>query len=825
MSKIIKGFLSIILIFALVITPFGAAPYVLDASAATVTDINQPNVFLKQQTNVTCTLASAAMLMRRTAICSDMQGWEEITEENIRPFAWTNGIGLRWNFTYNNITIGHGYFSGDDNKLEILSLLEQYPQGFVIYNAYNEDQTHAVLLCDYDAENDIFYVSDPASNAPEGRIPLIESTIKGETQEDRINNIDAYWYAVSPVVSLEGDNFVAADVPSDPSDVPGDTVSFNRTKIDINSYFVVSDEATEGAALRYYPSGSSTVYKRLGKGTILFIEAKGKNNFGAEWYRTDSGYYIFSNNLTSFEEFSAEVVKFNNTAEDTKGTYTIKSSENSTVAMRLEPAEGNNIVAKLENGTKLYIVKSGVNSVGAKWLCTEDGYYIKAAYAEFTDSKKLSDTDFKGQLSSVSGEYKSEPVEDKNQAAEIEAVDYKITASALNVRASAVDGDKIGMLPNGAVVTVTAILNGWGRIEYEGREGWISLAYAEKITNVHTPVKIEHIKLSNDMIQAGSSVTCTVGLTTDVRCMYRFSVYDNKGEVHFDNTAMQTKNEYTYVADASGVYYFSIEVATADGETIHAYSGNFTVHDKLQLESVASNADDMVFVGEEIVWTVKTASTSPSAVYKYALYVDDKLVAEKESLSPTFSYIPDKAGSYSLRVYLEDNYSSSEEIASQSVKVLGELSIESITLSTDSVIAGESIVCTVEISGGKADYSYCFSVFKDDAVVRRGAYISLNSAVITLDEAGTYKVLCAVKDARASIVTDFSEDITVIAVKKGDVNNDGNVTAGDARLVLRHAASIEKLEDKYLSAADMNDDGKINSADARLVLRKAANID
>ena len=57
------------------------------------------------------------------------------------------------------------------------------------------------------------------------------------------------------------------------------------------------------------------------------------------------------------------------------------------------------------------------------------------------------------------------------------------------------------------------------------------------------------------------------------------------------------------------------------------------------------------------------------------------------------------------------------------------------------------------------------------------------------------------------------------------MNNDGNVTAGDARLVLRHAASIEKLEDKYLSAADMNDDGKINSADARLVLRKAANID
>lgn len=809
----------------MVITSSGLAPYSFDASAASVEDINQPNVFLKQQTSVTCTLSSAAMLMRRTAICSDMEGWEEITEENIRPFGWTNGIGLRWNFTYNNITIGHGYFSGDDNKLEILSLLEQYPQGFVIYNAGNEEQTHAVFLCDYDAENDIFYVADPASNAPEGRIPLTESTIKGETQEDRINNIDAYWYAVSPVVSLENGNFVAPDVPSDPADVPGDTVAFNRTKIDVNSYFVVSDEAAEGAALRYYPSGSSTVYRRLSKGTILFIEAKGRNNFGAEWYRTDSGYYIFSNNLTTFEEFSAEIVKFNNTAEASKGTYTIKASENGTVAMRLEPAEGNNIVAKLENGTKLYVVKSGVNSVGAKWLLTEDGYYIKASYAEFTDSKKLSGTDFTGQLSSVSGEYKSEPVEDKNQAVEIEPVDYRITASALNVRTSAVDGDKIGMLPKGSVVTVTAILSGWGRIEFEGREGWISLEYAEKITNVQTPVKLEYVKLSTDMVQAGSSVTCTVGITTDVVCMYRFNVYDAKGEVHFYNSRLQTKGEFAYVTDLAGVYYFNIEVTTSDGRTLQVYSGNFTVHDKLQLESVASNADDMVFVGEEIVWTVRTASTSPSAVYKYALYADDKLVAERESLSPTFSYIPDKAGSYSLRVYLEDNFSSSEEITSQTVKVLNELSIKAINISSNSAVAGESIVCSVEISGGKADFSYCFSVFKDETVVRRGAYISENSAVITLEEEGSYKVLCAVKDARSSIVTDFSEIITVVAVKKGDVNNDGAVTPGDARLVLRHSAGIEKLNEKYLSAADMNEDGKVNASDARLVLRKAANLD
>ncbi len=825
MSKTVKFLSVIILIILTAFTPFGILSSEVSVSAASMSDINQPNVFLKQQTSVTCTLSSAAMLMRRTAICADMEGWEEITEENIRPFGWTNGIGLRWNFTYKNITIGHGYFSGEDNKLELLNLLEQYPQGFVIYNAGNEEQTHAVFLCDYDAENDIFYVADPATNAPEGRIPLIESTIKGETQEDRINNLDAYWYAVSPVVSLENGNFTAPEVPSDPTDMPGDTVSFNNTKKDINTYYVVTDDAAEGAALRYYPSGSSTVYKRISKGNILYIESVGKNNFGAEWYKTESGYYMFSNNLTAFEEYSAEIIKFDNTSENVKGTYRVKSADNTKTPLRLEPSEGNNIVAKLENGTNLYIVASGVNSVGAKWLKTQEGYYIKASRTEFVSEKKLDGADFTGELSSVSGEYKSEPVEDENQAVEIEPVEYRITASALYVRKSAVDGDTIGMLPKGTVVSVTAILSGWGRIDYQGAEGWISLQYAEKITNVQTPIKLEYIKLDTDMLQVGSSVTCSVGVTADVACMYRFFVYNDSAEEIFRHTSVQAKNEFVYTPSSPGVYYFYIEISTADDRTFNAYSGNFTVHSKLQLDSVASNTDDFIFVGEQIVWTVNTVSDSDSSVYKYALYVDDKLVIERESLSPTFSYTPEKGGNYSLRVYLEDKYSSSEEICSDYVKVLWELSLDEIKISTYDAVAGQDIVCRVGVTGGLGDYSYCFSVFKDNKVVIRGSFVSENEKTIAFDEEGTYRILCAVRDTRQTIVTAFSDPITVVSVMPGDVNNDGYITAGDARLVLRHSAGLEKLTEKFLGIADINNDGKVNAFDARGVLRRAANLE
>ena len=59
----------------------------------------------------------------------------------------------------------------------------------------------------------------------------------------------------------------------------------------------------------------------------------------------------------------------------------------------------------------------------------------------------------------------------------------------------------------------------------------------------------------------------------------------------------------------------------------------------------------------------------------------------------------------------------------------------------------------------------------------------------------------------------------------GDSNNDGNITAADARLILRVAAKLETLTDKLIRIADMNADNKITAADARKILRKAAKLE
>ena len=60
--------------------------------------------------------------------------------------------------------------------------------------------------------------------------------------------------------------------------------------------------------------------------------------------------------------------------------------------------------------------------------------------------------------------------------------------------------------------------------------------------------------------------------------------------------------------------------------------------------------------------------------------------------------------------------------------------------------------------------------------------------------------------------------------RKGDVDGDGKVTAADARLVLRAAAGLAKLDTKAKIAADVNYDGKVTAADAREILRRAAKL-
>lgn len=165
--------------------------------------LNADNVFIKQSNDKTCTLATAAMMVRRRAMLDGINNWDSITEAEMKKVAWGRD-GFIEGFTYRGIT-GGTYsirnISAENKKTELISMLQQHPEGIGVYSYMPGGvHRHAVLLTDYDAAADTFYCADPAGSRY-GRIPLDQCTITwgGAGQANVLNVLHRIYYVAKDV--------------------------------------------------------------------------------------------------------------------------------------------------------------------------------------------------------------------------------------------------------------------------------------------------------------------------------------------------------------------------------------------------------------------------------------------------------------------------------------------------------------------------------------------------------------------------------------------------------------------------------------------------
>ncbi len=177
---------------------------------AMAVSINDPSVFVKQQTHSTCTLASATMMLRRKAFLDGDANWSAITEGAVRKVAWSGG--LAWNFTYNGMKVSvmrrsSGWAGGslESKRTALVELLAAHPEGIV---GYSTSQPHAVLLTDYDVVTGTFYCAEPADYYPSGRVELVRSSIRGGDQDAVLSRIDQLWYISSGISNGAGTGVV-----------------------------------------------------------------------------------------------------------------------------------------------------------------------------------------------------------------------------------------------------------------------------------------------------------------------------------------------------------------------------------------------------------------------------------------------------------------------------------------------------------------------------------------------------------------------------------------------------------------------------------------
>ena len=95
---------------------------------ALAVDLNvDAGFYFKQSRGGTCTLASAAMMLRRRAFLDGLTDWTDVTENSVRGSAWAGG--LSHSFNYNAMQVGYSTLpsNNEEKKAVLIQLCSTAP--------------------------------------------------------------------------------------------------------------------------------------------------------------------------------------------------------------------------------------------------------------------------------------------------------------------------------------------------------------------------------------------------------------------------------------------------------------------------------------------------------------------------------------------------------------------------------------------------------------------------------------------------------------------------------------------------------------------------
>lgn len=161
---------------------------------------------------------------------------------------------------------------------------------------------------------------------------------------------------------------------------------------------------------------------------------------------------------------------------------------------------------------------------------------------------------------------------------------YRVTPyEGLNVRTGpSTSYSKLGAIKKGTEVEVTEIVNGWGKITYNGRSGYISLDYAEKIKSTSTTSTTTAAPFSDGDVITFTSA-CSGNYVLDVNAVSQ----EESAYLHiWENAGVNQKNQQFTAKKYGDYWYFvakhsgkAIDVRggeKGDGVVIQQYTVNFT---------------------------------------------------------------------------------------------------------------------------------------------------------------------------------------------------------------------------------------------------------
>ncbi|MBR1560477.1 MAG: hypothetical protein IJ646_09595 [Clostridia bacterium] len=153
------------------------------------------DVYLTQTVKHTCTLIACTMMLRNCACQRDVS-YAGVTDAAVRSLGWSTEYGLSHSFVVEGMEVACSdeIRRVADKKQYLIDCLKKCPGGVVIYDT---GAPHAIWLFGYDQGGDIFWCADTIVSRGGHEMPLVATSIRGETQQDKIDTIDKIWYVAN----------------------------------------------------------------------------------------------------------------------------------------------------------------------------------------------------------------------------------------------------------------------------------------------------------------------------------------------------------------------------------------------------------------------------------------------------------------------------------------------------------------------------------------------------------------------------------------------------------------------------------------------------
>lgn len=145
----------------------------------------------------------------------------------------------------------------------------------------------------------------------------------------------------------------------------------------------------------------------------------------------------------------------NSTTVNKVGIVNINSG---TLNVRSEASTSSSVVGQLKKGESVNVLSEKNGWVNIQFEQSKKGWVSK----DFLTIKEVAT--------------------DKSDTVQMDSAEYKVIATQLNVRSGAgTNFSTIDFLPNGKVVNVQKVQDGWAYISYNGKNGWVSADYLTKV--------------------------------------------------------------------------------------------------------------------------------------------------------------------------------------------------------------------------------------------------------------------------------------------------------------------------------------------------------